>query len=340
MLLPTTYKSRHDSQKSNIPTSSADCLTPKGFTFMRVKLAPGVSFDAYNLHADAGTSAADLVARAANLRQVSDYVKARSIGNAVVIFGDTNTRYTRGPDDIPGIFAAENGMKDAWVELIKNGVAPVGGSDALLCTNPEKGTACETVDKVFYRGSYAVGIQANSFAYAGDMFLQADGSILSDHNPVLVDYAWSQKAEFSVSDTFGGEEGTWYNDLQTLGAGGLSSAAVSSVTLRGAERLDNIALTLASGQTLSHGGSGGTATTLALQSGEKLTGATMCRGAKSGKTRVVYVELKTNQARSVKAGTKSSDCTDVTAPAGRGIIGFLGRSGDEVDTMGFVYGKA
>lgn len=34
--------------------SSADCLTPKGFTFMRVKVAPGVSFDAVNLHADAG----------------------------------------------------------------------------------------------------------------------------------------------------------------------------------------------------------------------------------------------------------------------------------------------
>jgi hypothetical protein len=307
---------------------------------MRVTLAPGVSFDAYNLHADAGTTAADLVARAANLRQVSDYVKTHSIGNAVLIFGDTNTRYTRGPDDIPGIFAAENGMKDVWVELIKNGVAPVGGSDALLCTNPEKGTACETVDKVFYRGSYAVDIQANSFAYAGDMFLQPNGSILSDHNPVLVDYAWSQKAEFSVSDTFGGDEGTWYNDLQTLGAAGLSGAAVSSVTLRGAERLDNIALTLATGQTLSHGGSGGSPTTLALQSGEKLVGATMCRGDKNGKTRVVYAELKTSTGRSVKAGTKSSDCADMTAPASRGIIGFVGRSGDEVDMMGFVYGKA
>ena len=34
--------------------SSADCLTPKGFTFMRVKFAEGVWVDAYNLHADAG----------------------------------------------------------------------------------------------------------------------------------------------------------------------------------------------------------------------------------------------------------------------------------------------
>jgi hypothetical protein len=34
--------------------SSADCLTPKGFTFMRVKFAEGVTIDAYNMHADAG----------------------------------------------------------------------------------------------------------------------------------------------------------------------------------------------------------------------------------------------------------------------------------------------
>jgi hypothetical protein len=34
--------------------SSADCLTPKGFTFMRVKIAEGAVVDMYNLHADAG----------------------------------------------------------------------------------------------------------------------------------------------------------------------------------------------------------------------------------------------------------------------------------------------
>ena len=34
--------------------SGDDCLTPKGFTFMRVKVDDGVWIDAYNLHADAG----------------------------------------------------------------------------------------------------------------------------------------------------------------------------------------------------------------------------------------------------------------------------------------------
>ena len=34
--------------------SSDDCLTPKGFTFMRVKVDEGVWIDCYNLHTDAG----------------------------------------------------------------------------------------------------------------------------------------------------------------------------------------------------------------------------------------------------------------------------------------------
>jgi hypothetical protein len=34
--------------------SENDCLTPKGFTFMRVRISEGVYVDAYNMHADAG----------------------------------------------------------------------------------------------------------------------------------------------------------------------------------------------------------------------------------------------------------------------------------------------
>lgn len=229
-------------------------------------------------------------------------------------------------------------MKDVWIELVRNGNPPAGGSNALLCDNPSNTTACETVDKVFYRGSSAVTLQANSFAYAGDMFLQADGSVLSDHDPVLVEFAWTLNSKLAVSDTFGGEFGTWFNDLQTLG--GLSGPVAQSVTLRGANRLDGVALTLASGQTLTHGGSGGNPTTLTLNSGEKLVGATLCRGNKNGnsdQTRIFYAQIKTSTGRSVESGVKTSDCTDMNAPSGKAIVGFLGRSGDEIDLLGFVY---
>ena len=56
---------------NNCSLGSGDCLTPKGFTFMRVRLAEGVYVDLYNLHADAGSESGDLAARAANLSQLT-----------------------------------------------------------------------------------------------------------------------------------------------------------------------------------------------------------------------------------------------------------------------------
>lgn len=305
---------------------------------MRVQLAPGVAIDTYNLHADAGTTAADLVARADNLRQVSDYIKTNSAGNAVIVFGDSNTRYTRRPDDIPNIFADQNGMKDVWVELVRKGVPPAGGADALLCSNPSKVTTCEIVDKTWYRGSAAVSLQATSFAYAGDMFLQPDGNVLSDHNGVLVDFAWTRNAQTSVSDIFGGEEGTWFNDLPSVSS--VSSPSVSSITISGANRLDSVSLKLTSGLTLTHGGTGGSPTTLTLNAGERLVAATMCRGDRNGKTRIFYLEMRTSAGRNINTGKKTGDCVDRNAESGWAITGFLGRSGDEVDMLGFVYSKA
>lgn len=50
--------------------SESDCLTPKGFTFMRLRVDEGVYIDAINLHADAGIEDGDNVARTANIQQV------------------------------------------------------------------------------------------------------------------------------------------------------------------------------------------------------------------------------------------------------------------------------
>lgn len=62
-----------------------DCLTPKGFTFMRINIAQGVTVDFYNLHADAGTGARDERARRANIQQVADYIDSNSAGRAVIV---------------------------------------------------------------------------------------------------------------------------------------------------------------------------------------------------------------------------------------------------------------
>ncbi|KAF1957841.1 hypothetical protein CC80DRAFT_592324 [Byssothecium circinans] len=313
--------------------SGADCLTPKGFTFMRVRVSEGVYVDAYNVHADAGTEADDLTARAANLRQVSAHIQTYSTGNAVLVFGDTNSRYSR-TADIPSIFITSNGMTDAWVELAKGGVIPTVES---ICSNPSSTTACEIVDKAWYRASPALTLKASAFEYAGNKFLQANGSILSDHNPVLVNFGWSLSNALRISDFVGGPHGTYYNDLPTLAT--ISSPKTSSITLRGGNRLDGVSLTLASGQTFTHGGTGGTASTLTLASGELLVSATVCWGKYNNQTRIFYMEVKSSTGRTASAGKTTTDCATRSAEDGWGIVGFTGRSEDEVDRVAFIYGK-
>lgn len=42
-----------------------------------------------------------------------------------------------------------------------------------------------------YRSGDAITLEPVSFEYLGSEFLQDDGSNLSDHNPVHVDFTWS-----------------------------------------------------------------------------------------------------------------------------------------------------
>ncbi|KAF2154967.1 hypothetical protein K461DRAFT_291864 [Myriangium duriaei CBS 260.36] len=170
--------------------NQGDCLTPKGFTFMRMQIAPGVEIDFYNLHADAGDEKADHDARASNFAQVGSYVAAHSADRPVMIFGDTNDRYTTADESINSLRDGA-GLRDAWVDLINGGVTPTKGTTANPCTsNPSPILTCEVVDKVLYRGNSSVKLTATSFEYAGKRFLQPDGNVLSDHDPLLVNIEW------------------------------------------------------------------------------------------------------------------------------------------------------
>jgi hypothetical protein len=75
--------------------ADSDALTPKGFSLIRVRLAEGVYVDFYNLHAQSGTSSTDLADSVSDVNQMLTYTEANSAGNAVMVMGDTNTRYTR-----------------------------------------------------------------------------------------------------------------------------------------------------------------------------------------------------------------------------------------------------
>ncbi|KAF2091354.1 endonuclease exonuclease phosphatase family protein [Saccharata proteae CBS 121410] len=312
--------------------SEYDCLTPKGFTFMRWTLDDGIYIDAYNLHADAGTEDGDETARTANIQQVADYIDTWSTGNAVLVFGDTNSRYTRTADNI-ALFTTQNNLTDAWVELELSGTPPTVED---VCSNPAQSLTCEVVDKVFYRPSTFFDLSATSFAYDAAQFLSANNSVLSDHNPLLVSFSWTPSTSLRQSAFSGGPHGAWFNDAVNISTATASPLA-AVLTLSGGNRLDSVAMTLTDGTTLSHGGTGGTPVDLTLAADEYINAATMCTGEYDGHTRNFYINVTTSAGNTAEAGTATDDCTAFTAESGWGVVGFLGQSGDEMDQLALVY---
>ncbi|EJD36669.1 endonuclease/Exonuclease/phosphatase [Auricularia subglabra TFB-10046 SS5] len=307
--------------------SGADCLTPKGFTFMRVKVDDGVWIDVYNLHADAGTETDDQCARTANIQQVANYIDTWSAGNAVLVFGDTNSRYRRAQDNI-ATFTTQNGLADAWVALVHGGTPP---STESVCANPSATPSCETVDKLFFRGSALLDLRAASFAYAGASFLQPNGSILSDHNPVLVSFAWTLPSALRASNFFGGPHGSWFSDIPGLQA----APRGATLTLRGGSRVDGLSISTARAQ---HGGSGGTLTTLVLATDEWVNSVRLCQGQKDGRTRIFFFQASTSKGRTASTGATTGDCATFAPPqASWGLVGFIGQDGDEIDQLALIW---
>ncbi len=169
-------------------TDGSDCLTPKGFSFERHEFAPNIFLDVYNWHADAGSGADDLAARRDNTQQLYEAVVEFSAGNAVIVLGDTNSRYTRGGDVLPDLLAAA-ALTDVWIELERGGVVPAVGAALTDCGVDPTGASCERVDKIFYRGSASLALEALEYDVPPH-FVDALGAPLSDHSPVLARFDW------------------------------------------------------------------------------------------------------------------------------------------------------
>ncbi|PAZ17113.1 endonuclease [Streptomyces sp. SA15] len=312
--------------------TGTNCLTPKGFSLARVRLAEGVFVDLYNVHTNADSTDDALAARRANVSQLSDFIKANSSGNAVIVMGDTNTRYTRTGDNIRTL-VQENGLTDPWVKLVKGGTPPAQGADALVCPTTAPTNDCEVVDKILYRGSKLLSLSATRYNNEWASFLDSAGGNLSDHFPHTVDFSYTLNSSLKASDFFGGPHGTAFNDADDLP----TTPSPRTLTLRGASRLDAVSLSYDGGTTVSHGGTGGTATSLTLASGEHLKSVKLTQGQKDGRTRLFSATFTTDKGRSLTSGTATSDTKTFTAPSGWRIVGFTGRSGDEVDKLGVLY---
>ncbi|GAB1522922.1 hypothetical protein RhiTH_006049, partial [Rhizoctonia solani] len=328
---------------SKCAVGSGDCLTPKGFTWrkadsgtkfsqlLRARVDTGVYVDIYNLHTDAGSESADITARNANIAQVISYINTNSVGNAVVVYGDTNARYTRAGDGIRQFATA------GFTDLIRGSSgAPAEGSSALVCPDNGAGVtnACETVDKILYRSGPALSLTATRFNNENSAFLNSTGYPLSDHYPITTTFTYSLSTSRRLTDLAGGSGGTWFSDLPSLPSG---TPTLTSITLSGANRFDYISLTLSTGTTFKHGGTGGTPVTLTLNSGERITSLRVDTGSYNSDTRVFYVGIGTSSGRTLGAGTQTSSTVTWTAPSGLGLKGIYGKSGDGVDLLGGIW---
>ncbi|KAB5588864.1 putative effector protein [Ceratobasidium theobromae] len=140
--------------------------------------------------------------------------------------------------------------------------------------------------------------------------------------------------------TWGGPGGSPFDDSTSLGP----NPRLTSITLRGANRLDAISFTLASGKTFHHGGWGGSPRTLTLGRNEIIVYAKLCEEEKSEaanftnrSVRIHYALVTTNTGRTISVGRTTRFCREFRAPAGKGVVGGHGRSAKEVDRLGFVY---
>ncbi len=167
--------------------NGTDCFTPKGFTYSRLKLNTKAYIDIYNVHCNAGSDVLDLTARRKNILQLCKYIEFRSAGNAVIIMGDTNCRYTRTGDNIREILS--RGFKDSWIEMERNGVLPNQDGIALTDCDPSSPYAnCEVVDKIFYRSNDMIKLTPLEYSIPGDAFLDSNNEWLSDHRPVYTKF--------------------------------------------------------------------------------------------------------------------------------------------------------
>ncbi len=166
--------------------SGADCLTPKGFSYTQIELHDSVRIDFYNIHCNAGGGDESMEARRGNINQLMNYVNANSVGEAVILMGDFNCRYTREGDSIRTLL--DQGFHDLWVDMIRDGDVPPYGDKLKDCDPLQTAFDCETVDKIFYRSNDKITItpleyqrgDKDSFYYQGDL-----EQPLSDHAPLF-----------------------------------------------------------------------------------------------------------------------------------------------------------
>lgn len=174
--------------------SGADGLIKKGYRYYLVTLADGTQFDLYTMHMDANDSQGDCTARANQLIQLANAIKASKNGRPILIIGDTNCRYTRDQvktNLIDAINADERfTIRDPWIQFGRNNTYPALGSSSIMASS-EGYLKGEVVDKIWYINNTESNIRLVAETYAQDLsFVDETGSPLCDHKPCVVTFSY------------------------------------------------------------------------------------------------------------------------------------------------------
>lgn len=168
--------------------AGSDELTPKGFIVSCVQIADGVYVDVYDLHADAYGAPPNAAARVAQYKQLLSFVDSFSKDHAVIITGDTNTRFMHTESELRKQFIDEAGFKEAWVELCND-----GNYDITYADIEKRGEAYwgiwDSVEKVFYRNGVGVSLDAVSHEFI--LLTDENRNPLSDHSAELAELSYT-----------------------------------------------------------------------------------------------------------------------------------------------------
>jgi hypothetical protein len=156
--------------------TASDCLAIKGFSATHMQLGPGAPVDVYDLHMEAGDSVEDDAARDRDIDQLLTFMANFSAGAAVIVGGDFNLHTDHEPASSQFqrlLTAAE--LRDAC--------------STVACNRPG------SIDKFLFRDSDRIKLSVDAWSSPTERFVTSEGEPLSDHDPVLVRFAWAASAE-------------------------------------------------------------------------------------------------------------------------------------------------
>lgn len=143
----------------------------------------------------------------------------------------------------------------------------------------------------------------------------------------------SMKSSGSLRKTssIGGNGGSRFDDASKLSTG----EWLLGIVLRSGRRVDRIEFHTTR-QTLRHGGSGGRQKSLSMNHGEWIEIIDVCEDHHRS-NRIFYVKFRTTRGRTLSGGTRNGSCHIFRFKRNHHVFGMHGRSGNEIDRLGFIY---